>query len=77
MVCCGETAAEIERRAKAIGRDVDDLRANGICGTPAEVVERLREWRISGATRVYLRVLDLADLAHIELLGSEVLPAVR
>jgi F420-dependent oxidoreductase-like protein len=77
VVCCGETSAEIERRAKAIGRGVDDLRANGICGTPTEVVERLRQWQAAGASRVYLQVLDLLDLAHIELLGSQVLREVR
>jgi hypothetical protein len=28
----------------------------------------------AGAQRVYLQVLDLADLDHIHLLGAEVLP---
>ena len=40
-VCCGRNEAEIDRRAGAIGRDVDELRANGLCGTPEEVVAKL------------------------------------
>ena len=36
VVCCGADEAEVARRAKAIGREVDELRANGVCGTPAE-----------------------------------------
>ena len=41
VVCCGRDDAEIARRAAAIGRDVDELRANGAAGTPDEVVEKL------------------------------------
>ncbi|MBA3742290.1 MAG: LLM class F420-dependent oxidoreductase [Sporichthya sp.] len=76
VVCVGRDDAEVARRAAAIGRDVEELKANGLAGTPAEVVDKLG--RIRGATgmvRVYLQVLDLADLAHVELLGAEVLPA--
>ena len=74
VVCVGEDEAAIRRRAAAIGRDVDELRANGVCGTPSEAVARLDEWRDAGAERVYLQVLDLDDLDHIALLGAEVRP---
>ena len=74
VVCCGSNGWEIERRAKAIGRDVDDLRANGACGTPAEVAARLAEWADAGAETAYLQVLDLSDLDHVRLLGREVAP---
>ena len=76
VVCVGEDDAEIARRAAAIGREVDELRENGLCGTPAEVTERLVKWRDAGAQRAYLQVLDLSDLDHISLIGQEVLPAV-
>lgn len=76
VVCVGEDEAEIARRAAAIGRDVDELRDNGVCGTPAEAVARLEEWSDAGAERVYLQVLDLEDLDHIALLGREVRPAL-
>jgi F420-dependent oxidoreductase-like protein len=72
-VCVGRDDAELKRRADAIGRDVDELRENEIAGTPAEVVERIGECGDLGATRVYLQVLDLSDLDHLELIASEVM----
>ena len=74
VVCCGATDADIARRASAIGRQVDELREHGLCGTPAEVVDKLGRFAAIGTTRVYLQVLDLADLDHLALLGAEVLP---
>src|SRR5262245_39967870 len=44
VICCGADDAEVRRRAKAIGRDVDELKAIGACGTPAEVLDRLSEY---------------------------------
>ena len=69
-VCCGRTAEELTRRATAIGRDLDDLRANAIAGTPAEVRAKIAEFAEIGAERLYLQVLDLTDLAHLELLAE-------
>jgi F420-dependent oxidoreductase-like protein len=74
VVCCGADEAEIAARAKAIGRDVDELRANGAAGTPDEVVARLRELETAGAGTVYLQVLDLHDLDHLRLISERVLP---
>lgn len=74
VVCVGENEAEIARRAAAIGREVDELRENGVCGTPSEAVARLEEWADAGAERVYLQVLDVDDLDHIALIGREVRP---
>jgi alkanesulfonate monooxygenase SsuD/methylene tetrahydromethanopterin reductase-like flavin-dependent oxidoreductase (luciferase family) len=74
VVCCGTDEAEIAARAKAIGRDVDELRANGAAGTPDEVVARLRELETAGAGTVYLQVLDLHDLDHLRLISERVLP---
>ena len=74
VVCIGRNDAEIARRAAAIGRDVDELKANGICGTPAEAIEKLAMWDSHGAHRVYLQFLDLNDLDHLELIGADVIP---
>lgn len=74
VVCVGADDAEVARRAAAIGREVDELRTNGVCGTPAEAVERLGEWAAAGAERAYLQVLDLADLDHLRLIAAEVMP---
>jgi alkanesulfonate monooxygenase len=74
VVCCGRNDSEIASRAKAIGREVDELRANGLCGTPAEVIAKAATFAEVGAARLYLQVLDLHDLDHLDLLGEEVLP---
>lgn len=75
-VCCGRDAAEVARRAAATGQDLDGLRTSGLAGTPAEVVDRIGAYGATGASRVYLQVLDLDDLAHLDLLAGEVLPRV-
>ncbi|HEY5109674.1 MAG TPA: LLM class F420-dependent oxidoreductase [Acidimicrobiales bacterium] len=76
VVCCGTSDADIARRAGAIGRKVDELRAHGLCGTPDEVVDKLGRFAAIGTSRTYLQVLDLSDLDHLALLGEEVLPRV-
>ncbi len=76
VVCCGADEAEVARRAANIGRAPDELRANGAAGTPDEVAARLKAFAAIGAETVYLQVLDLDDLDHIELLATEVLPQV-
>jgi F420-dependent oxidoreductase-like protein len=75
-VCCGKDDAEFRRRAAAIGRDPDDMRIRGIGGTPGEVAAKIAEFAETGAERVYLQVLDLHDLDHLELIASDVLPQV-
>jgi alkanesulfonate monooxygenase SsuD/methylene tetrahydromethanopterin reductase-like flavin-dependent oxidoreductase (luciferase family) len=75
-VCCGKDEAQVAQRAAAIGREPDDLRANGIAGTPDEVVAKIAEFGEIGAERVYLQVLDLSDLDHLELIAAQVAPQV-
>jgi F420-dependent oxidoreductase-like protein len=77
VLCCGRDEAEVRRRADAIGRDVDELRAHGLAGTPAEVVDRLGHYADAGAGRAYLQMLDLQDLDHLELVAAEVMPQAR
>ena len=74
VLCVGRDDAELARRAAAIGREVDELRENGVAGTPAEAVDTLGRYAEAGATRVYLQVLDLADLDHLDLVAAEVAP---
>jgi alkanesulfonate monooxygenase SsuD/methylene tetrahydromethanopterin reductase-like flavin-dependent oxidoreductase (luciferase family) len=47
-----------------------------VTGTPAELVDRLGEFGAAGADGVYLQVLDLDDLDHVELIAAEVMPQV-
>jgi F420-dependent oxidoreductase-like protein len=75
-VCCAEDPADLARRAAATGQDLEQLRAYQTCGTPDEVVDRIRQFADAGADRVYLQVLDLGDLDHLRLLGRRVLPQV-
>lgn len=74
VLCCGKDEAEVRRRADAIGRDVDELREHGLAGTPDEVVDTIGRYGEVGASRIYLQVLDLADLDHVELVAAEVVP---
>jgi F420-dependent oxidoreductase-like protein len=73
-VCCGRDDAQVRRRAQAIGREVDELRASGVAGTPAECVETIGRYAAVGTERVYLQVIDLHDLDHLDLIAAEVMP---
>ncbi|MGC5032299.1 LLM class F420-dependent oxidoreductase [Micromonospora sp. DT229] len=74
VLCCGKDEAEVARRAAAIGREPDELRENGLAGTPSEVVDRIGQYAAVGSQRIYLQVLDLGDLDHLDLVAGEVMP---
>src|SRR5687767_8256588 len=73
-VCVGRDDAEVARRADAIGLGVEQVRRQGVAGTPGQVVDQLGAFADVGAQRAYLQVLDLADLDHLDLIASEVAP---
>ncbi|MFJ8589346.1 LLM class F420-dependent oxidoreductase [Streptomyces sp. NPDC093595] len=72
VVCVGKDDAEVARRAAAIGREVDELKENGLAGSPAEVVDKIGRYAALGSSRIYLQVLDLHDLDHLELISAQV-----
>jgi hypothetical protein len=72
VVCVGANDAEVARRAAAIGREVDELKTNGLAGSPAEVVDKIGRYTEIGTSRIYLQVLDLTDLEHLELISAQV-----
>lgn len=74
VLCVGRTDAELARRAEVLGRSLDDLPANGLAGSPAEVVEKAAAYGEVGATRLYLQLMDLTDLDQLELVAAEVMP---
>src|SRR5688572_18141568 len=41
VLCCGRDEAQVRRRASVIGADVDEMRVGGLCGTPAELVDKI------------------------------------
>ncbi|MFF3499905.1 LLM class F420-dependent oxidoreductase [Streptomyces sp. NPDC003247] len=72
VVCVGKDDQEVARRAAAIGREVDELKENGLAGTPGEVVDKIGRYAEVGSRRIYLQVLDLHDLDHLELISAQV-----
>ncbi|WP_375486583.1 LLM class F420-dependent oxidoreductase [uncultured Mycobacterium sp.] len=74
VLCAGRDDAELTRRAGAIGRELDEMRSNSpVVGSPAQIVDRLGPFASAGVQRVYLQLLDLADLDHLELFAAEVM----
>ncbi|GGQ57520.1 LLM class F420-dependent oxidoreductase [Couchioplanes azureus] len=75
VLCVGRDDAEVARRAAAIGREVEEMRGNGgIVGTPDQAVDILGRYAQAGASRLYLQMLDLSDLHHLELVATAVAP---
>jgi F420-dependent oxidoreductase-like protein len=71
-VAVGRNDAEVARRAAVIGEDVGGLRVGGLAGTPSQVVDKIGRFAELGASRLYLQVLDLTDLDHLELIANAV-----
>jgi F420-dependent oxidoreductase-like protein len=69
-VVCGKTPQDVARRAGAIGRDPEQLRTQGLAGSPAEITDQIGAFAEIGAETLYLQVLDLDDLDHLELLAE-------
>ncbi|GIH07971.1 luciferase-like monooxygenase superfamily protein [Rhizocola hellebori] len=67
-VACGRTDGDAKRRAEAIGGPPP------LYGTPDQVAEQIAQFAQAGASRVFLQILDLSDLDHLDVLMGEVLP---
>lgn len=74
VACVGADDAEVARRAAAIGRDPAELRENGIAGTPDQAAASMQRCIDAGAERIYLQILDLADLDHLDVIAEQVVP---
>jgi F420-dependent oxidoreductase-like protein len=70
----GVDEADYRRKAEAIGQTPEGLRADGLGGTASEVVNRVGELAADGVECVYLQLMDLTDLDHLEFIASEVVP---
>ncbi len=73
VVCVGANEQDFAKRAEAIGRPPDQLRAGGVGGTPAEAIDMLGKLAEAGVTRTYLQFLDLGDHDHLRIVATEVL----
>jgi F420-dependent oxidoreductase-like protein len=72
VACVGADESEFARRAAAIGREPDELRLNGVAGSVAQAADTLSTWRAAGVKRIYLQILDLTDLDHMDLIAEAV-----
>jgi len=73
VVCVGADEDAFVRRAGAIDREPDELRENGVAGLADEAAARIAAYRDAGCQRMYLQVLDIADLDHLDVIANEVL----
>lgn len=74
-LCIGDTDADIARRAANIGREVEEITENSpLAGTPDAVAEKLSIYVDAGVQRVYVQLLDIRDLNHLEFFASTVIP---
>ncbi|MDT7843018.1 LLM class F420-dependent oxidoreductase [Streptomyces justiciae] len=74
VVAIGRTDAEARRRAAPLHAKTALPPEDPVIGSPAQLVERLGEFAAIGTSRVHLRLIDLDDLDHLELIAAEVLP---
>jgi F420-dependent oxidoreductase-like protein len=74
VTCAGATEADVQRRAAAIGQEAAHVRETGAAGSAEETAATIRRYVDAGADRIYLQILDLSDLEHIEFIAGEVAP---
>jgi len=76
VVALGRTDAEAQRRAAPLHVPSALPPEDPVVGAPDALVQRIGEFAAIGATRIHLRVIDMSDLDHVELIASQVLPQV-
>jgi len=74
IAVAGRNEAEFVRRAAAVGREPAELREHGLAGTPSEIVDRLGDLAEEGVESVYLQIMDMSDLEHLEFIAAEIVP---
>ncbi|WP_100839961.1 LLM class F420-dependent oxidoreductase [Kitasatospora fiedleri] len=77
VACCGSTPAAVTARAHRMERGEAELRATGLTGSPAELVDKIGRYREAGVERVYLQLLEPEDYDHMELIAHQVIPQTR
>ena len=76
QMICGATRAEAQRRLERLGPPGERMLANGVVGTPQDLVDELGQLADDGCEIVYLHIFDIDDLDHLALIGSEVVRQV-
>jgi F420-dependent oxidoreductase-like protein len=67
-IACGRTEAEARRRADRVGSTPP------LFGTPDQVVESIGRYAELGVSRIFLQILDLSDLDHLDVIADSVAP---
>ncbi|MFF5081229.1 LLM class F420-dependent oxidoreductase [Actinoplanes sp. NPDC000266] len=74
VVALGRTDAEAKRREAPLHAKSVLPPEDPVVGSPDRLVQRIGELQEIGATRVHLRITEMDDLDHVDLIASEVLP---
>ncbi|GIJ26197.1 LLM class F420-dependent oxidoreductase [Micromonospora qiuiae] len=77
VVAIGRTDAESRRRAAPLNVKSALPPEDQVVGSPEQLVDRIGEFAEIGTERVHLRLIDLTDLDHLELIAAEVLPKLK
>jgi F420-dependent oxidoreductase-like protein len=77
-VACGRTDRQARRRAEVMYEPDSALptHEDPVVGSPEQLVDRIGQFAAIGASRFYVRITDLTDLDHLDLIADEVLPKV-
>jgi F420-dependent oxidoreductase-like protein len=67
-IACGRTEAEARQRADRLGR------TPRLYGPPDQVVDTIGQFAELGVTRIFLQILDLSDLDHLDVIADSVAP---
>jgi alkanesulfonate monooxygenase SsuD/methylene tetrahydromethanopterin reductase-like flavin-dependent oxidoreductase (luciferase family) len=76
VVALGRTDADAQRRAAPLHVKSALPPEDPVVGSPDLLVQRIGELAEAGAERVHLRVIEMSDLDHVDLIASDVLPHV-
>jgi alkanesulfonate monooxygenase SsuD/methylene tetrahydromethanopterin reductase-like flavin-dependent oxidoreductase (luciferase family) len=76
-VAIGRDAQDLERRKESLGEPGARLLAAGVTGYAGDVIRVVEDLATQGADTVYFHVYGPSDVAHIELLGEQVVSRFR
>ena len=69
-LCAGDAVADREHRAVRIGVPLSEL--EGLIGDESDIRRRVADFETAGVDRLYVEILDLADLDHLDYFASAV-----
>jgi len=67
---------QADQRLERLGPPGPRMLANGVVGTPADLIAALERLANDGCETVYLHIFDIDDHDHLRLIGSEVVRQV-